>query len=162
MTHTAQQHRASERSASTGRKTHQRAVILAWMEKNRDFLSAQDIHTRINEQGEHIGLATVYRTLAALAEDGHVDVLRTQTQTLYRACETSAHHHHVVCRRCGMTLEIEMPELETLARASAHSAGFIEIDHVLEISGICPSCQQELAQHADSSELLGSPEHALA
>ena len=73
--------------------------------------------------GEGIGLTTVYRTLQTLADGGEVDVLRTGSgEAVYRRCATAHHHHHLVCRRCGATVEIEGPAVETLGAAGRRRA----------------------------------------
>ncbi|WP_345428532.1 Fur family transcriptional regulator [Actinoallomurus vinaceus] len=106
-----------------------------------EFRSAQDIHAELRHRGERIGLTTVYRQLQVLAEDGAVDTLRDETgETLYRRCETSTHHHHVTCRSCGRSVEVEGPAIEHWAEHVATEAGFTDIDHTLEIFGLCPDC----------------------
>ena len=57
--------------------------------------------------GTRVGLATVYRNLQAMALDGEVDVIRTpEGEAVYRSCSTD-HHHHVVCRSCGLAVEVD-------------------------------------------------------
>ena len=89
-----------------------------------DFRSAQEIHEELRRTGEGIGLTTVYRTLQTLADGGEVDVLRTGTgEAVYRRCATADHHHHLVCRRCGRTVEIEGPDVESWARGWPRRTG---------------------------------------
>ena len=81
-----------------------------------DFLSAQDLHARLRTQGQSVGLATVYRTLQAMATDGDVDMMRTgDGEAVYRRCSSGNHHHHLVCRSCGRTVEVEGPTVERWA-----------------------------------------------
>ena len=87
-----------------------------------------------------VGLATVYRTLQALADDGEVDVLRTDDgEAVYRRCCTG-HHHHLVCRACGRTVEVEGPTVERWADTVAAEHGFTDVRHTLEIVGTCADC----------------------
>lgn len=103
--------------------------------------SPRTLHARLREQGEPVGLTTVYRHLPALAETGQVDVVHTTDgQNLYRRCATDSHHHHLVCRTCGHTIEVEGPEIETWTEHVAAAQGFANITHVVEIYGTCPSC----------------------
>ena len=105
------------------------------------FCSAQDIHARLRAAGTGIGLATVYRAVASLADDGALDVLRTERgETLYRRCSPS-HHHHLVCRGCGRTVEVEGPAVERWTSAIAAEHGFADLSHTLEIVGTCPDCR---------------------
>ena len=88
-----------------------------------DFTSAQDLHARLRTEGHKVGLATVYRALQTLADQGQVDVLRTDDgEAVYRRCSTGAHHHHLVCRSCGRTVEVEGPDGRALGRRGERRA----------------------------------------
>ena len=122
------------------RPTRQRRAVAAALAGFDDFRSAQEIHDLISQQGDSVGLATVYRTLSALAEAGEVDMLRTEDgEAIYRRCSDS-HHHHLVCRGCGRTVEVEGPAVERWTRAIATEHGFADVSHTLEIVGTCPDC----------------------
>ncbi|WP_181780531.1 Fur family transcriptional regulator [Pseudonocardia pini] len=123
------------------RATKQRAAVSDLLDRLADFRSAQEIHEELRRQGEGIGLTTVYRTLQTLADGGEVDVLRSAGgEAVYRRCESSAHHHHVVCRRCGAAEEIDAPMVESWAQEVAEKHGFSEISHTVEIFGVCRAC----------------------
>jgi Fur family transcriptional regulator, ferric uptake regulator len=122
------------------RPTRQRRAVAAVMESFDDFRSAQDIHDLLKRAGENVGLSTVYRTLTALADGGELDVLRTEDgEALYRRC-SGKHHHHLVCRACGRTVEVEGPAVERWADSVAAEHGFVDVSHTLEIFGTCRSC----------------------
>ena len=90
--------------------------------------------------GDSVGLSTVYRTLQAMADAGQIDVLRSEAgESVYRRCSTT-HHHHLVCRSCGATVEIEGPAVESWTRSMAAHHGYRDIAHTLEIFGTCASC----------------------
>jgi len=122
------------------RRTRQRAVIWEYVGQTPEFLSAQQIYDRLRSQGTPVSLPTVYRTLASMAETGDLDVLTTDGQAAYRRCSPS-HHHHLVCRRCGRTIELTEAPVEEWAAAVAEEHGFTDISHVIEVSGLCPDCQ---------------------
>jgi len=123
------------------RPTRQRQVVTEALNELDQFRSAQDIHTLLTERGETVGLATVYRTLQLLAEAEIVDVVRSDAgESLYRQCSTG-HHHHLVCRACGRTIEIEGPAVERWADAEAAKHDFSDVSHVLEIFGTCGNCR---------------------
>jgi len=104
----------------------------------REFRTAQELHGLLTEA---VGLATVYRTLAALADAGEVDVLRGEDgEASYRLC-SEHHHHHLVCRSCGATVEVEGPVVERWARTIAEEHGYADVSHTLEIFGLCPTCR---------------------
>lgn len=123
------------------RATRQRAAIGGLLDQLEDFRSAQEIHEELRRRGEGIGLTTVYRTLQALADAGEIDVLRTTAgEASYRRC-SEHHHHHLVCRTCGRTVEVEGPTVEHWATRVAEEHDFAEIDHTVEIIGVCAPCR---------------------
>ncbi|MEO5852601.1 MAG: Fur family transcriptional regulator [Nocardioides sp.] len=122
------------------RPTRQRRAVQEALRSFEDFRSAQEIHELLRDRGEEVGLATVYRTLQLLAEHGEVDVLRTEDgEAIWRRCSDN-HHHHLVCRTCGATVEVEGPAVERWTSAIASEHGFSDISHNLEIFGTCPRC----------------------
>ena len=124
------------------RPTRQRAAVEAVLADIDDFLSAQDLHARLRTQGESVGLATVYRTLQAMATDGDVDMMRTgDGEAVYRRCSSGSHHHHLVCRSCGRTVEVEGPAVERWADKIGLENDFSDVVHTLEIVGTCSTCQ---------------------
>ena len=122
------------------RSTRQRAAVSAVLDELDDFRSAQDLHAMLRQRGEGIGLTTVYRTLQALSDAGEIDVLRTDDgEAVYRRCSTG-HHHHLVCRSCGRTVEVEGPAVERWADRVATENGFVDVSHTLEVFGTCATC----------------------
>jgi Fur family transcriptional regulator, ferric uptake regulator len=122
------------------RPTRQRRAVSEALEGVEDFRSAQEIHELLHDRGHAIGLATVYRTLQLLADHGQVDVIRsTDGEASYRRC-SGTHHHHLVCRSCGSTVEVEGPAVERWTRAIAEEHGYADVHHTLEIFGVCPRC----------------------
>lgn len=122
------------------RMTRQRMALLELLGDTREFRSAQQLHDELLARGESIGLATVYRTLQALAESGALDVMRLGEENLYRKCERAVHHHHLVCRNCGHTVELQGDVVERWANQLAAGTGFTAIDHTLELVGLCSNC----------------------
>jgi Fur family ferric uptake transcriptional regulator len=127
-------------TGSASRSTRQRTAVANLMEELREFRSAQEIHDLLRRRGDRIGLTTVYRSLQILASAGKIDVLRTPDgETSYRRC-SRGHHHHLVCRTCGQTVEFDLPSVERNAGKVARDNGFTDISHTLEIFGTCASC----------------------
>lgn len=124
-----------------GRATRQREAIAVAMSDAESFLSAQDLHALLRERGEEVGLTTVYRNLQAMAERGDIDVVRrADGEALYRKCAVEGHHHHLVCRSCGYSIEIENDEVERWALRAARRHRFSDVTHDLEIFGVCETC----------------------
>jgi Fur family transcriptional regulator, ferric uptake regulator len=127
-------------STELRRPTRQRRAVSAALDAVDDFRSAQDIHDLLKQRGENVGLTTVYRTLQALSDSGEVDVLRNDDgEALYRRC-SDGHHHHLVCRSCGRTVEVAGPTVERWADKVAAEHGYTDVSHTLEIFGTCGSC----------------------
>ncbi|MBC3842272.1 transcriptional repressor [Streptacidiphilus sp. 4-A2] len=128
------------------RSTKQRTAVASLLAEVDDFRSAQELHDLLKHRGDSVGLTTVYRTLQSLADAGEIDVLRTdEGEAVYRRC-SSGHHHHLVCRRCGRTVEVEGPAVERWAEGIASEHGFVDIAHTLEIFGTCADCAAQAAE----------------
>ena len=127
-------------AAPNRRNTRQRSAVLTLLEELDDFRSAQDLYALLRARGDGVGLATIYRTLQNLLDDGHVDVLRSgEGEAVYRRC-SPVHHHHLVCRSCGRTVEVADPPIERWAARIAAEHGFADVRHQLEVFGTCGPC----------------------
>jgi Fur family ferric uptake transcriptional regulator len=122
------------------RTTRQRRAVAAALLDVDDFRSAQEIHELLRRSAEQVGLTTVYRALQALAENGEVDVLRSEGgEAMYRRC-SATHHHHLVCRSCGRAVEVEGPTVESWTDRVAKENSFTDVSHTIEIFGTCADC----------------------
>ncbi len=121
--------------------TRQRVAVREELARESAFRSAQDVHARLRAAGTRIGLTTVYRALQSMADTGEVDVLRQPDgESVYRRCSTPRHHHHLVCRKCGRTVEVDGPAVERWADKVAAEHGFSEVEHTVEVFGTCAGC----------------------
>lgn len=126
---------------SSTRDTRQKRALGAALDSSDAFRSAQDLFAELRSRGETVGLTTVYNQLRALAEAGQLDTLRTDDgETLYRRCGSASHHHHLVCRSCGRTVEVQGPEVERWAERVAREHRFVDIAHTVEVVGTCGPC----------------------
>jgi Fur family ferric uptake transcriptional regulator len=127
------------------RNTWQREAVRTALARAEGFVSAQGLHSTLRTTGSPIGLATVYRALSDLAGEGEADSLQSpEGESLYRACSTNEHHHHLICRNCGLTVEIEADAVETWARSVAAEHGFSRAAHVVDVFGLCAPCTAAL------------------
>ena len=123
------------------RATRQRAAVADILSRTEEFRSAQQIHAALDAEGTRVGLATVYRNLTALAGSGEVDQIRNaEGETLYRRCDAHSHHHHLVCRSCGTTVEVSAAPLETWVARISQKNGFTDVEHTAELFGLCAAC----------------------
>lgn len=147
--------RASERPVRQ-RSTPQKAAVNRVLDELPDFVSAQDLFQLLRERGEKVSLATVYRTLQQQVDEGLVDMLTPEDgEARYRRCAVDEHHHHLVCRRCGATVEILSPTVESWAAQTAAEHGFTDVEHTVEIYGLCAACSPESAGPAGSAGSAG-------
>ncbi|TFD07511.1 MULTISPECIES: Fur family transcriptional regulator [unclassified Cryobacterium] len=131
------------------RNTWQREAVRGALDANDGFVSAQALHSALHATGSPIGLATVYRALADLAVKGDADSLQSpEGESLYRACSTNLHHHHLICRNCGLTVEIEADAVERWAKDVAAKNGFTQAAHVVDVFGLCAACTAKAAASA--------------
>jgi Fur family ferric uptake transcriptional regulator len=129
------------------RNTWQRERVREALAGAGGFVSAQALHATLRDENTGIGLATVYRALAGLAAQGDADSLQSpEGENLFRACETRGHHHHLICRSCGVAVEIEADAVEEWAQRTAAQHGFSQAEHVVDIFGICADCARERAR----------------
>jgi Fur family transcriptional regulator, ferric uptake regulator len=127
------------------RHTRQADAVDAILSAADGFRTAQEVYAELRGLGERVGLSTVYRRLNRLAELGRADVVHAgDGEARYRLCGTGTpghveqHHHHVVCRACGRSAEVDGPEVEQWATRVARAAGYTDVTHTLEVFGLCP------------------------
>ena len=125
----------------TQRRTRQRDAVTALLAEVSGFHTVHQLHAMLRERGARVGLTTLYRALQVLVDLGEVDAMRPPVgDTLYRRCGDSEHHHHLVCRSCGHTVEVTGPAVERWADRMAAEHGFTDVSHTLEIFGTCQRC----------------------
>ena len=125
---------------SERRNTWQKTAVLEQLSNTAEFVSAQELHQKISQSGKKLGLTTVYRALTEMVEQGTADSLSiSDGEMRYRIC-TPEHHHHLICRVCGKTVEFDLPGFEELALEVAKANGFTELSHEIELFGVCAGC----------------------
>ncbi len=123
------------------RPTRQRLAVLRALAAESNDATAQEIHARLRGLGEPVGLATVYRTLALLSEQGLVDTLRHHAgEACYRLCGGD-HHHHLVCAECHRVVELGGCDLDAWLDRLAAEHGFTIDAHTVEATGTCAACR---------------------
>lgn len=126
------------------RNTKQRRAVAATLDTLEDFISAQDLHQLMVTRGQSVSLATTYRILQSMVTTGEVETLKTEEgEAIYRRCDSDHHHHHLLCRICGAAEEFEVPQLEDWANEVAARYGYSDINHVIEVTGVCSNCAAE-------------------
>lgn len=135
----------SEASALAGvsglRATPQRVAIIRALEGKERPVTAQALHEEVRGRGGP-GLATVYRTLRALADAGTAETFPAgEGEVAYKLCDLD-HHHHLICERCGQVVTIPSCEVEDWASAVARRRGFAVTGHRADVYGLCRACRR--------------------
>jgi Fur family ferric uptake transcriptional regulator len=122
------------------RVTEPRRSVAALIADQDGHFTAAELVAAARKRRLAVGRATVFRTLDVLAEVGVVERLDLPNgEHAYVGCEP-AHHHHVVCSRCGRTAEIDDAGLRSVVGDVARQSGYRIDSHRLELFGVCPSC----------------------
>lgn len=119
------------------RKTRQRAAIRAAFESARRPLSIQEVLELAQKEVRGLGIATVYRNVGALVEEGFLAQVDISGESPRYEVLGRGHHHHFHCRRCHRVFEVDgcVPEVERLA-----PEGFVMESHDILLAGLCPEC----------------------
>lgn len=124
-----------------------RLKILELLESaNHHHMSAEDVYKALIEQGEDVGLATVYRVLTQFEQAGIVERHNFENNLSVFEIAQDEHHDHLVCDQCGKIIEFHNEEIEKLQEKVAKDLGFTLSGHSLVMYGICDNekCQNSL------------------
>jgi Fur family transcriptional regulator, ferric uptake regulator len=129
-------------TVSKGRRTTRpRRDIADLIREHNGCFTAAELLAEADSRHVRVGRATVFRTLDLLAEQGALERIDLPTgEHAYVACEPEQHHHHVVCRNCGRSVEVADAGLQAVVRQIGAQSGFLIESHRLELYGLCPEC----------------------
>ncbi len=130
---------------NTGHKaTPQRLMILGALRHASGHLTANDIHSEVQEEYPYIDISTVYRTLGALKELRLVsETDMGKGDTSYEWVQQQGLHHHLICRKCDSVTSLDHHYLEDLGTEILAESGFKpDLDH-FAIFGLCAECRAD-------------------
>lgn len=135
------------------KKTQQRETILQVFLQSKRHMTVEELHNQVKYRDPSIGLTTVYRTIKLfcdcnLARANHFEEGRVRYEQQYK----TAHHDHMICVKCGETIEFVNDQIERLQEKVAAKYGFHMVHHRMEIFGFCEQCRKE--EKKDTAELL--------
>ncbi|AFZ68581.1 Fur family transcriptional regulator [Deinococcus peraridilitoris] len=122
----------------TQRQTRQRDAILRVLEGAPGPLSVPELLERAQEELPALGIATVYRTLKLLQEDGRVRALSLDGESRFERADLG-HHHHFACRKCGGVFDLALCPV-SLPSGTVYPGGFVVEAHEVTLYGLCPRC----------------------
>ena len=123
------------------RSTRQRDVIARVLARAPGPLTVAEVHAQAGQElgGAGLGIATVYRTLRLLTEQGQIHPVVLGGDTLYEA-SGRGHHHHFSCSGCGRVFAFSPCPL-SLPSGSLYPGGFLVESHEVTLYGRCPECR---------------------
>lgn len=137
-----QQRETAARRRYTGRASRQRDAIAAVADVLTSAFTSDELAEAVSVAGERVGKATVYRTVAAMADAGWIEPVGSRAGAVtYARCRGAAHHHHLVCESCGRVDEAPCDVGDALERAAA-ACGFRATRHELSLYGVCAACAE--------------------
>ena len=123
------------------RLTPQRLMILEVVDGADDHISTEEIYIQVCDQYPNLNISTVYRTLELLKELGLVTETDLGDGRVRYHSIKKGHHHHLVCHKCGQTIDLDESLLSPLKSALSRDYGFnAELRH-LAIFGLCKDCR---------------------
>jgi Fur family ferric uptake transcriptional regulator len=135
------------RPSINNRETAPRRAIATLIADRHGHFTANDLLADAKSHHLKVGRATVFRTLDLLADQGALERLDLPTgEHAYVACAPQDHHHHVVCRNCGGSVEVADTGLQAVVREIGARSGYRIETHRLELYGLCPDCQRKAKQ----------------
>lgn len=124
------------------RITPQREMIIETLSHSENHLTAEEIHQHIQPRSKTINLATVYRTLDLLVEQGYATRIVGGDGKFLYATRQHSQHIHLICRKCGHTYLADFEGLQSFIERIKKLYGFqVEAEH-LSFYGVCPTCSQ--------------------
>lgn len=123
------------------RLTPQRMLILAALRDSDDHISAEEIHTRVRAKYPYVNISTVYRTLELLKSLGLVTETDLGEGRVRYHFADKGHHHHLICQKCGLILELDESVVLSLRDTLLRNYGFSADFSHLAIFGRCAKCQ---------------------
>ncbi|GAB6067025.1 ferric iron uptake transcriptional regulator [Methylothermus subterraneus] len=122
-----------------------RMKILEILERRQGskHLSAEDVYKILLEEGEKIGLATVYRVLTQFEAAGLVRRHYFEGGNSVFELNLGSHHDHIVCLKCGRVDEFKDEVIEQRQQKIAQDLNYQLQDHSLTLYGVCPTCRKK-------------------
>ncbi len=123
------------------RRTRQREAILGVIEASGGPLSVGEIYEMAGKEIPGLGIATVYRNIKMLREEGRIVAVELPGEEPRYEPEGRGHHHHFRCRNCEGTFDLEdcpvgIPDGTTLP------GGYHVEGHSLTLYGRCANCPE--------------------
>lgn len=118
------------------RKTNQKKLIEEEIRNLRSFFDAEKLYRQVSKKDKKTGIATVYRFLKRLTEEGKIHSYSCNRKTIYSSDARS--HCHFICEKCGNIEHINLKKLDFMQKEIKWDICHFQID----ITGVCEKCHK--------------------
>jgi Fur family zinc uptake transcriptional regulator/Fur family ferric uptake transcriptional regulator len=129
--------------------TEQRRLIIEVFIESPSHYTAQELFDMVKGKCKGINFSTIYRNLELLSNLEIINKLHLESGVSHYELCGLEHHHHIICKKCGTTKEIDFCPYASLGDEQLQSIGFIATDHKFEIYGYCSKCSLLKEQKPD-------------
>jgi Fe2+ or Zn2+ uptake regulation protein len=134
------------RRVTQKRATRQLEAVFQALQDDPTHPFADEIYRRVRKKLPRISLATVYRNLQRLVEDGKIRTVLLGERVARYDPETSD-HDHFICESCGRVIDLFLERERQVDLTSLANDGYIVTTHKLTVYGVCRVC----AGHSETS-----------
>ncbi|MCX8043792.1 MAG: transcriptional repressor [Desulfobacterota bacterium] len=134
------------------RMTHQREIILQKLRSVTTHPTADEMYEMVRQHLPHISIATVYRNLEWLANNGYAQKIEVGGRQK-RFDGTTQPHYHVRCLTCGRVDDVHIPVApiaEGLKSRAEEYTGYVITGHSIEFTGYCSSCRHNKTKNGNA------------
>jgi Fe2+ or Zn2+ uptake regulation protein len=132
------------------RLTGPRRAVADLIARRQGHFTAADLVDDAAGRRLDMSRATIFRTIEVLEAVGAIERIDLPSgDHAYITCEPAAHHHHVVCERCGRANDVDDAGLVAVVERIGRETGYRINAHRLELFGLCPTCQAEMGASPD-------------
>lgn len=129
------------------KQTEQRNTILRTFLETREHLSTEELYRLVQKKDARIGMTTVYRTLKLFADCGLASEVEFHDgKARFEHQYNRRNHHHMVCTKCGSSVEFFSPEIGALEHQISRRYAYQATRHTFQIYGLCAACQQNVSK----------------
>jgi Fur family ferric uptake transcriptional regulator len=128
--------------------TSSRRAVAALIAARDGAFEAADLIADSQRHGPAVARATIFRTLELLVTLGAVERLDLPNgRPSYVRCESSRHHHHLVCTGCGRSIDLEGLGMTAIVQEAERRTGYLIDRHRVELFGLCPTCRKSAGKN---------------
>ena len=127
------------------RITPQREMIIEAIAHDGNHMTAEELFERVQQRSHAVNIATIYRTLDLLVEEGLASRIVLADGRVVYATHLHGPHIHLVCRHCNAILSVDAQVIGSLSEELYSKHGFTaDLSHI-SVFGVCATCQERLS-----------------